>query len=102
MEDNIANNKKISNSLNNLVWDIYLVHMARNSLYRMRTKAIVEIYGGHDVSYSYVHKYCNVVKMTNLGSAAFYAHIPVEHPERQLVCTILISFTVMLNRLVDG
>ncbi|XP_021750407.1 uncharacterized protein LOC110716080 [Chenopodium quinoa] len=51
LEDMRANNDIPAKSLNDKLWKRYGVTMAQSTLYRVRTKALVDIHSGHDVSY---------------------------------------------------
>ncbi|KAL2900291.1 Zinc finger CCHC domain-containing protein 12 [Bienertia sinuspersici] len=53
-----ANSGITANSLNELLWRRYRVEMARSSLYRVKTIALGEIHGSHDIPYSYLPGYC--------------------------------------------
>ncbi|KAL2936843.1 hypothetical protein RDABS01_020292 [Bienertia sinuspersici] len=41
--------------------------MCMSTLYRVRKKALIEIHGGHDVSYNHLPMYCEVIHSTNPG-----------------------------------
>ncbi|KAL2902664.1 Transposase for insertion sequence element IS905 [Bienertia sinuspersici] len=53
--------------------------MCISTLYRVRKKALIEIHGGHDVSYNHLPMYCEVIHSTNPGSIAHCAWNPPTH-----------------------
>ncbi|KAL2930320.1 Regulatory solute carrier protein family 1 member 1 [Bienertia sinuspersici] len=92
--DNIrANNDIPGKTLNELLWERYRVEMATSTLYKMRSIGVREINGGHDESYGKLPRYCEMVKQTNPGSAAFCAWTPQNDPQCPLTfSSIFISF----------
>ncbi|KAL2938066.1 putative membrane protein insertion efficiency factor [Bienertia sinuspersici] len=53
--------------------------MCQSTLYRVRKKALMEIHGGHDVSYSYLPSYCKVITNLKPHSVANCASSPQDH-----------------------
>ncbi|XP_021746082.1 uncharacterized protein LOC110711953 [Chenopodium quinoa] len=103
MEDIRANNDIFAKSLNQLLWSRYGIQMYQSTLYRMRTKALVEIHGGHDVSYSYLPKYVEAIKVTNPNFTAICALFAKDHLERPLAfSSIFISFKAYVDGLMSG
>ncbi|XP_048502735.1 uncharacterized protein LOC125498550 [Beta vulgaris subsp. vulgaris] len=103
MEDIRANNDISAKSMNKLLWDRFRVEMSISTLYRMRTMTLLEIHGAHYVSYGHLPKYCEVVKSTNPGSAAFCAWKPPNDPEKPLAfVSIFIAFRGALDELFAG
>lgn len=63
MMDDIRKNENISGmTLNELRWQRYGVTMATSTLYKMRSVTLAEIIGGHDESYGFLPKYCEMIK----------------------------------------
>lgn len=102
MEDIKANINIPSKTLNDLLLSRYVVQMATSTLYVMKNWVLKEINGGHDESYSFLPKYCAMMKQTN-PSAAFCAWVPQSHPERPLTfSSIFISFKGAVDELFGG
>ncbi|KAL2933638.1 Protein FAR1-RELATED SEQUENCE 6 [Bienertia sinuspersici] len=77
--------------------------MATSTLYKMRSIALREIHGGHDESYGQLPRYCEMVKQTNPGSAAFCAWTPQNDPQCPLTfSSIFISFKGAIDGLGTG
>ncbi|KAL2931920.1 hypothetical protein RDABS01_037330 [Bienertia sinuspersici] len=75
----------------------------QSTIYKMKSEALQKIRGGHDVSYSYLPKYCEMIKSTNPLSAAFCSWTPPTHPDRPLsFSTIFIAFRGALEGLFAG
>lgn len=103
LEDIRANNNIPGKALNELLWQRYKVNMAQSTLYKMKTEALMEIHGGHDLSYSYLPTYCRVIMETNPQSTAICSWNPANHPEKPLsFSTIFISFKACLDGLFAG
>ncbi|XP_021761407.1 uncharacterized protein LOC110726260 [Chenopodium quinoa] len=103
LEDIRENNDISGKTLNDLLFSRYGVHMATNTLYKMRGVALKEINGGHDTSYGYLPKYCEMVKETNLGLAANCAWKQLNPPDPSLTfSSIFISFKAAIDGVVAG
>ncbi|XP_021727825.1 uncharacterized protein LOC110694939 [Chenopodium quinoa] len=103
MEDIRANNDISGKTLNELLWSRYVVKMATSTLYKTKGVALREINGGHDSSYGYLPKYCEMVKTTNPRSAAFCAWTPVNQPiVTPMFSRIFISFKGAIDGLAKG
>ncbi|KAL2923288.1 Ribosome maturation factor RimP [Bienertia sinuspersici] len=103
LEDIRANNDIPAKALNELLWQRYGVQMCKTTLYRMRSEALVEIHGGHDTSYSYLPRYCEMIKMTNPQSTEYCAWTSADHAQRPLTFTsIFICFKATLDGLFAG
>ncbi|KAL2941354.1 hypothetical protein RDABS01_029704 [Bienertia sinuspersici] len=103
LEDIRAHNDVPTKTLNQHLWKRYGVQMAISTLYRMRSKALVEIHEGFDDSYSHLPQYCEVIKITNPGSIANCSWNSPQHPERPLAFTsIFISFRATMDGLFNG
>ncbi|XP_021751353.1 uncharacterized protein LOC110717021 [Chenopodium quinoa] len=103
LEDIRANNDIPANSLNQLLWQRYGVQMSTSTLYRMRSKVLRDINGGHDISYAQLPDYCEMVRSTNPGSSAFCAWTPQDHIDRPLqFLSIFISFKGCIDGLLAG
>ncbi|XP_021735263.1 uncharacterized protein LOC110701949 [Chenopodium quinoa] len=77
--------------------------MSASTVYRMRSKALRDIYGGHDISYAQLPDYCEMVRSTNPGSFAFCAWTPQDHIDRPLqFLNIFISFKGCKDGLLAG
>lgn len=70
LDDIKANNDIPAISLNEVLWQRYGVDMAQSTLYRVRTKSLEEIHGGHDESYKHLPMYCDVIRELNPNSIA--------------------------------
>ncbi|XP_021741129.1 uncharacterized protein LOC110707405 [Chenopodium quinoa] len=68
MEDIRANNDISGKTLNELLWSRYGVKMATSTLYKTRRVALREINGGHDSSYGYLPKYCEMGAIDGLAT----------------------------------
>ncbi|XP_021748520.1 uncharacterized protein LOC110714324 [Chenopodium quinoa] len=102
LEDIRANNDVPAKALNELLWKRYGVNMAQSTLYRVRTKALVEIHGGHDVSFKDLPMYCDVIKQLNPNSLAHCAWKNVR-PDRPMVfSSIFIAFKASIYGLSAG
>ncbi|KAL2929814.1 Transposase for insertion sequence element IS905 [Bienertia sinuspersici] len=103
LEDIRASNDISVKALNELLWERYKVKMTKSTFYRMRNEALIEIYRGHDVSYSYLPKYCEKIKKKNPNSLATCGWKILSTPKRPLVFNgIFISFRGVLNGLLAG
>ncbi|XP_021762539.1 uncharacterized protein LOC110727280 [Chenopodium quinoa] len=103
LEDIRANNDISGKTLNDLLFSRYGVHMATSTLYKMRGVALKEINGGHDNSYGYLPKYCEMIKETNPGSAANCAWKQLNPPDPSFTfSSIFISFKVAIDGVVAG
>ncbi|XP_021717631.1 uncharacterized protein LOC110685408 [Chenopodium quinoa] len=103
LEDIRADNDISGKTLNDLLFSRYGVHMATNTLYKMRGVALKEINGGHDTSYGYLPKYCEMIKETNPGSAANCAWKQLNPPDPSLTfSSIFISFKAAIDGVVAG
>ncbi|XP_021722430.1 uncharacterized protein LOC110689911 [Chenopodium quinoa] len=103
LEDIRANNDISSKTLNQLLWQRYGVQMSASTLYRMRSKALRDINSGHDISYAQLPDYCEMVRSTNPGSAAFCAWTPQDYIDRPLqFLNIFISFKGCIDGLLSG
>ncbi|XP_057247010.1 uncharacterized protein LOC104909040 [Beta vulgaris subsp. vulgaris] len=76
LDDIRANNDISAKSLNELLWQRYGIQMKQSTIYKMRAEALIERHGGHDVSYSLLPRYCEIVKKTNPESIAICAWTP--------------------------
>ncbi|XP_021775764.1 uncharacterized protein LOC110739622 [Chenopodium quinoa] len=77
--------------------------MSASTLYRMRSKALRDINGGHDISYAQLPDYREMVRSTNPGSATFCAWTPQDHIDRPLqFLNIFISFKGCIDGLLSG
>lgn len=102
MDDIRANNDILANSLNELLWQRYGVLMCQSTLYKVRGKALIDIHGGHDESYTLLPRYCEMIKETNPTSTAFCAWSE-PHPEKPLAfSSIFIVFRGALDGLFAG
>ncbi|XP_021748577.1 uncharacterized protein LOC110714378 [Chenopodium quinoa] len=103
LEDIRANNDISGKALNALLWNRFNVQMATSTLYRVRARALIEIHGGYDDSYSFLPSYCEMIKKTNTGSNASCVWNPNTHVDRPLAfVTIFISFKQCLDGLKNG
>ncbi|XP_021760590.1 uncharacterized protein LOC110725417 [Chenopodium quinoa] len=103
LDDIRANNDIPAKSLNDLLFQRYGVNMAQSTLYRVKTQALEEIHGRHDVSYKHLPMYCDVIKELNTGSLAHCAWKDANHPERPLAfSSIFIAFKASLDGLKSG
>ncbi|XP_021715950.1 uncharacterized protein LOC110683849 [Chenopodium quinoa] len=79
------------------------VQMATSTLYRVRARALIEIHGGYDESYSFLPSYCEMIKKTKTSSNASCVWNPNTHVDRPLdFVTIFISFKPCLDGLKNG
>ncbi|XP_021749859.1 uncharacterized protein LOC110715580 [Chenopodium quinoa] len=102
LEDIRANNDVPAKALNVLLWKRYGVNMAQSTLYRVRTKALVEIHGGHDASYKDLPMYYDVIKQLNPNSLAHCAW-KIVGPDRPMVfSSIFIAFKASIDGLSAG
>ncbi|KAL2899681.1 putative membrane protein insertion efficiency factor [Bienertia sinuspersici] len=77
--------------------------LQQSTIYKIKSEALQKIHGGHDVSYSYLPKYCEMIKSTNPLSAAFCSWTPPTHPDKPLsFSTIFITFRGALEGLFAG
>lgn len=103
LEDIRANEDIPGKALNELLWNRYRVQMSKSTLYRAKRLALQEIHGGHDVSYSFLPAYCEVVRSTNPGSVAVCKWFPENHPERPLTFNrLFISFKGAIDGFLAG
>ncbi|KAL2934812.1 Transposase for insertion sequence element IS905 [Bienertia sinuspersici] len=103
LEDIRANNDIPAKSLNNYLWERYGVVMAPSTLYRMKSKAFVEIHGGFDESYAHLPNFCEIIKLTNPSSHAMCTWNSPTHPEKPFPFTsIFISFKASIDGLFSG
>ncbi|XP_074315052.1 uncharacterized protein LOC141651230 [Silene latifolia] len=70
IEDIMANHAIIAQSVNDLLMRRYGLEMPKSSVYKKKEIALEEINGGHDDSYRLLCHYCEIIKLTNLGSVA--------------------------------
>ncbi|XP_021767519.1 uncharacterized protein LOC110731908 [Chenopodium quinoa] len=102
LEDIRANNDIPAKSLNDLLFQRYGVQMALSTLYRVRTQALIDIHGGHDVSYKDLPTYCDVLKELNPGSVSYCAWRKPS-PERPIqFSSNFICFKACLDGLTAG
>ncbi|XP_021731001.1 uncharacterized protein LOC110697906 [Chenopodium quinoa] len=79
------------------------IQMSASTLYRMRSKALRDINGGHDISHAQLPDYCEMVRSTNPGSSALCSWTPEDHIDRPLqFLSILISFKGCIDGLLAG
>ncbi|KAL2893341.1 hypothetical protein RDABS01_009250 [Bienertia sinuspersici] len=103
LEDIRASNYITTKSLNLMLFKRYVLEMCKSTLYRVKKEALIEIHGGHDVSYSYLPNYCEVIRALNLGSIANCAWNQSNHPKRPLAfSSIFICFKGALDGLFAG
>ncbi|KAL2944917.1 Zinc finger CCHC domain-containing protein 12 [Bienertia sinuspersici] len=103
LEDIRAHNDIPGKALNKLLFERYGVTLPKSTIHRMKSEALVEIHGGFDVSYSYLPRYCEVVRQTNPTSSAHCIWNSAQHPERPLgFSSIFISFRACLDGLFAG
>lgn len=104
LEDDIRANNDISmKSLNNLLSSRYGITMTKSPLYRAKQLALQEIHGRHDVSYSILPAYCEVIKKCNPNSYAICSWNDATHVERPLAFTsIFIAFRGPVQGLLAG
>ncbi|KAL2935023.1 Alpha-methylacyl-CoA racemase [Bienertia sinuspersici] len=103
MEDIRASNDISAKSLNKLLWTRLRVQMSKSTLYRAKQAALQQIYGGHDVSYTYLPAYCDAIIASNPNSYAQHSWYPPNHPERPLsFATIFICFKAALDGFFAG
>lgn len=84
LEDIRANNDIPAKALNQLLIERYSVEMCLSTLYKVKKKALIEIHGSHDDSYSRLPDYCQVIHNLNPGSIATCSWNPPDHPEKPL------------------
>ncbi|XP_021747633.1 uncharacterized protein LOC110713496 [Chenopodium quinoa] len=99
LEDIRANNDVPAKALNQLLWKRYGVTKAQTTLYRVRTKTLVEIHGGHDVSYKELPRYYDVIKELNPNSLAFCAWNNVGPNRPMMFRSIFTAFKDVLDEL---
>ncbi|KAL2904509.1 Glutamyl-tRNA reductase [Bienertia sinuspersici] len=100
LEDIRAHNHILGKALNKLLFERYGVILPKSTIHRMKGDALVEIHGGYDVSYSYLPRYCEVMRQTDPTSSAQYIWNSTRHPERPLgFSSIFISFRACLDGL---
>ena len=103
LDDIRANNDIPASALNELLWTRFGVRMAISTLYRVRSRALVEIHGGFDESYANLPKYCEMIKITNPDSIVSCTWNSPQHPEKPLAFTsIFISFKACVDGLFSG
>ncbi|KAL2943338.1 Maturin [Bienertia sinuspersici] len=68
LEDIRANNDIPAKAMNLKLWQRYRIEMRPSTLYMVRKHALMEIHGGHDVSYGYLAQYCQIIRETNPNS----------------------------------
>ncbi|KAL2899231.1 putative surface protein bspA-like [Bienertia sinuspersici] len=103
LEDIREHNDTPAKALNEKLSGRFGITMCMSTLYRVRKKALIEIHGGHDVSYSHLPLYYEVIHSTNPGSIAHCAWNPPTHVERPLAfVNIFISFKGCLEGLFAG
>ncbi|KAL2931827.1 L-threonine 3-dehydrogenase [Bienertia sinuspersici] len=103
LEDTRASNDITTKVLNLLLFKRYGLEICKSTLYRVKKEALIKIHGGHDVSYSYLPNYCEVIRALNPGSIANCAWNQPDHPERPLAfSSIFICFKVALYGLFAG